>query len=128
MCTRVSVIGAGILHPQLALHILIELALNVANAHADIGAVGSGGNLIEGLARIARGISVGDVGRDQRQAGLVGLQTRERGRERLRQTHVPIPITRDPRSCRTLARRYRMTFSRSCDIWFAVVMTFVFAE
>ncbi len=86
----------------------------------------AGRDLVHRFARIAGRVGVRDVRRHQRNAGLIDLQAGQSRRERLRETHSPAPVT-DSRQL-ILQSDHRMTLSRSCDIWFAVVITLVFAE
>ena len=53
-----------ILDPQLLLHVVIELALHVADAHADPVPPPATRDLIDGLADIAGGVRIGDVAGD----------------------------------------------------------------
>ena len=72
---QVGVRGAGILHAQLFLDVLIERALDRADAHADTGVAAADRDLDEGLADVARRVGVGDVTRNDREPGLGGGQT-----------------------------------------------------
>src|ERR1044072_4884368 len=79
--------AAGLLLAQLALQVLIELARDRGEPHADRQVAGGGRDLRGGFLDVTRRLGVRDVRRDQRQPGLRDAQAADGRSERLSETH-----------------------------------------
>ena len=87
---HVGITGARAFDPHLALHELIELALNSGDVDADASLAGSALDLDRRLADIARRLRVRHVGRNDGQPRLRGAQAGHRRVERLGKPHDPL--------------------------------------